>query len=640
MVAVSRERLETLGPAERIVNTVAQYLDHLIHNRPGYITPDPSANIGVKWQPCSWKLEDGQKNVYREEQVPAGRGKMRKIRTRIGVLGDDGAIRDGNRVIGQYRTSGFFPEVAIWMYRQVAEVFKSDNEFVAHWASWAWAREHRDLKVVLAAFLLVQNRTGEPVRGADGTVEFLDDDFRTVGEAMCLLRGKTGFDAKLLLRVGKFLELPGIAAINRELGFGRSARSAFLGRYPKAVEKWLRNRELNPKVLERDVKSGWRTTIMELARRIGFKPLTARFFEVLRWKQVQAADGRRALAIGAAVKVAESWVGLSETEIGNRIEKDKPNWKRIVGMLPAPLPADVKTPANGYRGGLTCAITVAAIENGCMSNADMIIHYALLEELDVLKVPSVAAKVAVARATATNQRAANVALRVRKTENVAALQEAADKATARVMEEATRGMRVYWVIDKSGSMHTAIAKAKEYLTRFLGGFPTDRTHISVFDSIGVEVTLKAPTSAGVENAFSRFNAGGSTCYAAGVEVLLRTHKPGPDEDALFLFVGDEGEYNNQRMIEVFRTYGVTPGAFGLLKVPGENGEIVRWTAQQMGIPCLTIEESLFSDPYAITRTLRNLIASTPVSMARRATPAAQPRKTLIQEILDTPLLQL
>ena len=62
-----------------------------------------------------------------------------------------------------------------------------DNELAARWASWSFAQEHRDLKVALTALMLVQNRCGAPVL-EDGAVLFCDDDYREIGEAMCLLR--------------------------------------------------------------------------------------------------------------------------------------------------------------------------------------------------------------------------------------------------------------------------------------------------------------------------------------------------------------------------------------------------------------------------------------------------------------------
>lgn len=619
---IDPKRLETLGPAERILNALTSFTDHMVHNRPGVIVPDARTNIGVRWEPVTW-VEEGDpkvKVVYKLAKV----GK-KTTKTRVGILGDDKKIREGGKIVGEYRRPGLFPEVATWMYRQVADVYKMDNEFAAKWASWAFPRDHRDLKVVLAAFMLVQSRSGEPVI-EDGKVSFHDDDFRAVGEAMCLLRdtkgGKTDLNPKLLLRVGDVLNLEGVAAINRELGFGKSAREPARGRYYKAVEKWLRNREANPKMLEGLVKAGFRSTVMDLAKRVGFKPETPKFFEVLRWKQAQAKDGRRTLAIGVAVKVAETWEGLSERDICERIVKDKPGYKRIVGLLPS-------------NPGMTRAIMASAIEAGCLSDADLIILTPTLEDLGLLNVQAVRVRWSAACDKADNQRAANIATRVKKAETVKVLEDAADKATARALEEVTKNLRVYVCVDKSGSMEQSLSAAKGYLTKFLGGFPLDRTHVSVFNTMGTQVTLKAATAAAVEQAFKGHAAGGGTDYASGVQALVG-NRPKEDEDTLFIFVGDEGDYTG-RLGPAIRASGLNPVAFGLLKVPGENGRVVQDAAQQLGIPCFMIEEALFNDPYTISRTLRHLIASTPVG-TRATTFNPAPRKTLVQEILETPIL--
>jgi hypothetical protein len=85
--------------------------------------------------------------------------------------------------------------------------------------------------------------------------------------------------------------------------------------------------------------------------------------------------------------------------------------------------------------------------------------------------------------------------------------------------------------------------------------------------------------------------------------------------------------------------GIRPVAFGLLRVVSNQyggGSIVRDAAKQLNIPCFDIEESIFADPYAVTRVLRNLIATTPVVAAARVAAAKQ---TLVEEILKTKLLE-
>jgi len=621
---------ETLGPAETIIQSLLAYSDHLYHGRPGVVVPDARATIGVRWDPVTHKEgEDGLKTVFRLGKV----GK-KATRTEIGTMNGDGRVKNGRTEVGLYRKSGLFPEVAVWFYKQVVEVWKLDNEFAARWASYAFRQEHRDLKVVLAAFLLVQSRKGDPVMDG-GEVLFADDDYRNVGEAMLLLQEKgKDLNPKLLLRIYDVLNLPEIAAINRELGFGKSAKHAFLGRWPKAIEKWLRYREENPRMLEGLVKAGFRSTVMALARRIGYKPTSDRFFEALRWKQKQAGDGRRDMAIGKAVKAAESWEGKSEQEICELIMKTKPGWKRIVGLLPK-------------KTGVTRAVMAASIEAGSLSDKDLIIMTPTLEDLGLLKVQEIKERLASALAKADDMRAANIARNVRSKDLKEQLEEGADKAAQKAVEEATRGLRVYFMVDVSGSMQGALEAAKPLIAKFLQTFPVDKVHVSVFNTAGREVTIKHPSTKGVEAAFRGINAGGGTDYGAGVRVLGK-YKVAQDEDALFIFVGDEeARPFDQHVV----ASGLNPVAFGFLKtVPnggaagwrhrhygGDNNTAVRATATRLGIPCFMIDDRTFEDPYAISRTIRALAAATPVGEMTGAKPRV--RVTLVDQILQTELLE-
>lgn len=612
---------EALGPAERIIETALQHIDHIYHGRPGVVVPAPASPIGVEWFPVTHSVaEDGVKTVYRLVRT----GKRGNVRELLGAMDDDGNVRRDGRVVGVYRAPGLFPEAAAFLYRKVADVYGLDNEFCARWASWAFAQEYRDLKVVLAAFMLVQPRTGAPVTEG-GEVLFHDDDFRDVGEAMCLLRRKDGRDLnpKLLLRVASVLELDAVAAINRELGFGRSARKPAMGRYNKVVTRWLRHREQNPKMLAGLVRAGFRQSVMRLAQKVGYKPETDGFFRALRWRQKQAADGRRSIAIGHEVGAAQSWAALGEAEICERIVAERPGYKRLVGLLPPEL-------------GLTRAIMAAAIEAGSVSDTDLIILTPTLEDLGLLEIPPIAARWKAATEQAQNTRAANIAARVRSKEVRQTLENAADKAVKEAVAEVVGGLRVYVMVDISGSMSQSIDDAKRYLAKFLQGFPVENTHVCVFNTAAREVVIKHPSAAGVDHAFKGFSAGGGTDYGAAVKFMAR-HAPRPDEDSLFIFVGDQ---EDRRFKDAVERSGLRPVAFGFLMVGPEVNywDAVDGTAAELGIPCFRIEESTFSDPYAVTRTLRNLIASTPAgATAKRPTRASLVEQILATDLLDKPV---
>lgn len=611
---------ENLGPAERIIQTVLSYSDHMVHNRPGVVVADKSSVTGVRWAPVTHKEENGEKVVYRLDKI----GKKTR-RVRLGVLRDNGGIFDGRTKVGEYRPAGIFPEVAAWMYKQVAEVWKLDNEFAARWASYVYNQENRDMKVIMAAFMLVQSRRGAPVT-EDGQVLFYDDDFRDVGEAMMLLRRKDNKDLnpKMLLRVHDVLALPQVIAVNKDLGFGHSGRKPFLGRWTRATEKWLRYREENIPLLQGLVKAGYRRTVMELARRCGFKPETQQFFELLRWKQVQAKDGRRTIAIGQEVTKAEDWSKLTEEEICHKILHDRPSYKRVIRLVP-------------QKVGLTRAIVAAAVEAGSFSDKDLINHTPTLEDLGLLQIQEIKDRWERAVKAAEDMRAANIALRVRNKDAKDKLQEASDNALKKAAEEVMRNMRVYFIIDCSGSMEGAIETAKEYLAKFIQAFPLDRIHVCHFNTVGREVIIKSATAAGVQHALKGISAGGGTDYGAGVRALQH-HKPKEDEDVLFIFIGDEGA---SRFTQAVTQSGLRPMAFGLIKVVsprwGEHRYAVQETATALGVPCFMVDNNTFADVYAIPRTIRGLIAATPVG----TTTAGQQRQrfSLIDEILKTDLLK-
>lgn len=632
---------ENLGPAERIIQSLLPYTDHCVHNRPGIVMPDPTSAVGVKWQFAKYRTEGitGKDDANKQRVLYAlSKQGKRTVRTRLGVIQPDGkTVMNGAVRVGEYREPGFFIEVVTWLYRQVAEVWKLDNEFAAKWASYAFGQEHRDLKVVLAAFMLVQPRAGDPVV-ENGKLAFYDEDYREVGEAMLLIqrKDKGDFNPKLLHRVRDLLRLPEIAKINHDLGFGKSARRPEEGRWPKAVTRWLAYRERNPKLLEGLVKAGFRQEVISLACQVRYVPLTPNFYRALRWKQYQAKDGRRSLALNVQVAAAETWEGLTEEQVCERITQGKPKWNRLSAMLPSGM-------------GLTRAIMGAAIEAGSISNAEMINLAPTIEELGLLQVQTYRERLDKALREAENMRAANIALRMKSKEGQEKLQQAADTALQKQVAEVLKGLFVYFVIDISGSMSASIQAAMTYIAQFLQGFPLEKTAVTVFSTSGRIVEIKHASKAGVENAFRGIAAGGGTDHASGVRTVTSDskRKPAPDEDVLMFFIGDGGERDVTRFVQAVRASGTNPVAFGFLELPGENFKAVPNAAAQLGIPCLQLDQRIFgqvatggaADPYAIPRTLRALIAATPVGKTVGHVVAAPVRVSLVETILKTELLK-
>lgn len=618
-------RETNLGAAEQIVQALLTFTDHAVHNRPGFIVPDTSSVLGVRWSAASHRMEGPEKADFVVYVDRKGKGKSKGRRTRLGIKQPNSdVILENGREVGRYRPAGLFPEAATWIYQQIANIWSCDNEFAARWASFAFGEDHRDLKVALAAFMLVQSRSGMPVTEG-GEFLFNDEDYREVGEAMLLIRrgdGK-GFNPKLILRVRELLKLPGVAAINRGLGFGRSLRNEPVGRWSRTVYKWLSHYEQNPRLLSKLVNNGFKGSIRKMAKRAGYKPASAQFFEALGWKQEQAEDGRRTIAIGQEIKGAESWEGLSEVEVCKRITRTKPNWKRLVGLL--------------NRVTITPAMVVAGIDAGAFSSKDMLLMTGTLEELGLLDIQEVRAKWERATQEATDLRARNVAQKVRSKEIKEKLEDAADNALKKSIADVVRGMRVYVLVDISMSMNMGIEVAKTYLAKMLQGFPLEKLHVAVFNNSGRVVTIPHASAKGVQKAFEGIRATGGTTHAAGVRAL-RDFKPKADEDTLFIVVGDEGEDGN--FAAEVKASGLRPMAFGLVKLKtADSGKTaVTATARELGIPCFPITDKTFEDPYAITRTLRTLVSATPVSL-KAATAVAPTRISLQEQIMKTELLK-
>ena len=81
---------DALGPAEHIIQALLTHSDHMVHNRPGIVVIDNRHKIGVRWEPVTHKVEDGEKIVYK--LVKQGK---RSTRVKLGNLLEDGVIQNG-----------------------------------------------------------------------------------------------------------------------------------------------------------------------------------------------------------------------------------------------------------------------------------------------------------------------------------------------------------------------------------------------------------------------------------------------------------------------------------------------------------------------------------------------------------------
>ena len=536
-----------LGPAEKLLDLVLSSSAHLWHNRPGI-------EVNGAWLPRPKKGQPQPKNA--KPVAP-----------------------------------GLHVAAAVRLYERLLEIYRLNTDLMAHFASYALKEtDWRDLKVACAALMLVQGKSGQPVKEDDGEVAFYDDDLRALGEAMLLFYEKKSarmMTPKAVLRVAQLLETDEIARLNKRAGF--------------------------------------KETIKAIARKCGYKPESQAFFEVLGWKQSQAKAGHRTVGLGKLeLQKQERFDGLSEAEICEAIVEQSLEYKDVVGRLPK----DV---------GLTPAIMAALLPT--LSDKDLRIMTPTLEELGLMADAEVRQRWERAIATATDQRALNIAKNVRSKEVREKLEQAADVAAQKAVAEATKDVdvRVMFLIDKSGSMQGAIEQSTEALSKILAGFPVDKVHIATFDTTGTVLVPKAASRAAVQHMLKGIHANGGTVHGAGVRAIHRAGVTFPDAARLVVIVvGDEAGESGDQLARAFTECGYRPSALALLVSVAGNaarGNTVRACSAFMRVPFSEVNVSHFDDPYQVTRVLKALLDA-PVAVG------AAPQLGWVERVMKTKLLAL
>lgn len=575
------------GPAEKLLDLVLSSSAHLWHNRPGL-------DVGGTWH--------------------ARRGMKKELAAH-----------------GTSVAPGLFVPAAERLYSRLLEIYALNAELFARFASYALtSTEWRDLKVACAALMLVQPRAGQPVKDDDGTVGFYDDDFRAVGEAMVLFYAKKStkmLTPKGVLRIAELLETPSIADLNRAAGFADAgSKKAPLGRWKRAASRWLALREKNLPMLQGLVKAGYKETIKKIARKAGYKPESAAFFEVLGWKQKQASGGHRTVGLGELkLQKRDRFDGLSEAEICETIVGQKLSFKDVVGRLPK----DV---------GLTPAIMVATLPS--LSDRDLRMLTPTLEELGLMTEPEIRKRWEKAIAESTDQRALNIAKNVRSKELKDKLEEASDNAAKKAVAEAAadQPIDVMFLVDKSGSMEGAIEKSKEALARILAGFPQERVHIASFDTTGTVLKPKAASRTAVQHMLASIKAGGGTVHASAVRALYNAGVRIPaTHELIVIVVGDEAGEDGAQLARAFREMAYDVAAIAILvSVAHGRGRTVQDTARALGVPYSEVQIDQFDDAYNVPRVLRALLEAPKLGPSTVATTTVG----WLERILATPILQL
>lgn len=571
-----------LGPAEKLLDLALNASAHLWHNRPGF-------DVGGTWTPA------------RGKRPPRG---------------------------ATFAPPGLFVPAAEMLYARLLDIYRLNIDLMAHFASYALVEtDWRDLKVATCALMLVQTRSGQPVRDDDGSIAFVDDDYRAIGEAMLLQYEKKSnrmMTPKAVLRVAQLLETPSIAAMNRTAGFADPAsKKAPLGRWKRAATKWLAVREANPAMLQGLVRAGYKETIKAIARKCGYAPQSPAFFQALGWKQAQAEGGHRTVGLDEAdaPKTGLTFEGLGEAEICEVIQTRKLGFKEVVGRLPQDI-------------GLTPAIMASVLPS--LSDRDLRILTPTLEELGLMSEPEVRTRWERAIEGATDQRGLHVMKNVQDAGLKAKLERSADVAAQKAVAAATSGVdvRVFFLVDRSGSMQGAIESSKEALSRIVAGFPLDKLSVASFDTMGLVHVPKAANRAAVIHMLSGITASGGTMHSAAVRALHQSGVRVPASAKLVVIVvGDEAGESGADLARMFKQHGYRVDAMALLlNVSAVRGRTVQDCARELGIPFSEVKIESFDDPYQVPRVLAALVEAPTLG----ATQSAWVEKVMRTKLLTSP----
>jgi len=298
---------------------------------------------------------------------------------------------------------------------------EQDPYFLAHFTSYAINKlPSKDLKVVATFVNSLSDADGTPFSAGS---KFKKPNLRVVSQAAL-----QDLDPKMVSRV---IEL---ANLKIKLGSKRHKGTHFPNSLKKAVKKYLKYRETNPKSLEGIKKVGFSTTFKNIYRNVHMAPSTLAA-EILNWPQ---KDGRE-LNIR---KDTFNFKGMDDLAIAEKIRNEKLPPTGVLGALP---------------GKISPVIAVAILEQA--SGDQAVVLTSLFEEQGLLKNKEV-------------QKVYSDKLKTAKTalDRVERIKKEMDEDVQKVLKTAKSEKRkedvgdigkIFVHIDISSSMDRAIDVAKE-----------------------------------------------------------------------------------------------------------------------------------------------------------------------------------
>ena len=467
-----------------------------------------------------------------------------------------------------------------------AQLAEKDPLFLAHFTSYAARKlDSKDLKVLSIFANSLSDADGTPFSPGS---ELTKPNWRMVSQAALL-----ELDPKLVWRVSELA--------NTKIKFGsKPVATHYSRRLKKAIRKYVRYREANPKSLNGIKKSGFTNIFIDLYRRSRIAP-SIEAVKVLGWKQKEGYPG-------AGVEMNKSifdFSGFTDLEIANKIREEKLSPLAVLGALP-----DKLTPV------IAAAILEQASGDQTVVLTEMFETQGLLKNKEVKKV--YAEKISTAKTAIDRVERINAKLD-QETEEIL------KDSKAKIRKDTVGDLgKIFLHIDVSGSMTDAIGLAidKGAIIAECVKNPEVNFHWGLFNSSGrVLGKPEKYTKDGFAKALYGQRAGGGTnCLALYPEA----RRLGCDID---VFISDQGHTDGGivSMIQNFRRKGIPDPTQVVIINAGRVCSILKDGFTRCGIPVAELNPNQLSESALVSQSIK---------IALKGTTA------ILDDILATPLLTL
>jgi len=467
------------------------------------------------------------------------------------------------------------------------ELTEKDPYFLAHFTSYAMTKlDSKDLKVVSVFANSLSDADGTPFSAGS---TYRKPNLRVVSQAAIQ---QNSFDVKLLERLIE------IATIKQPLGTKYREGTHFARHLQRAVKKYVRYREQNPKALMGIRKVGLSKRLQNIYRLMHIAP-TPEAASILGWKQKK----------GPAIEKMKvfNFSGLSDLQIAQKIRDEKLPPTGVLGALP-----DKMSPV------IAAAILEQSSGDQAVILRELFDSQGLLKHAEVKKIFTEKikeAKTALDRVERIN------------TEIDEDIQKELKKAKSESRKNAVGDIgKIFLHIDISGSMNMAIevAKDKGAIIAECTKNPEENFFWGVFNSSGS--ILKKPETF-EKDAFAAVLYG--IRVGGGTDCLALYEYARSKNCDIDVYITDQGHNTGDieaRIRDMERKGIEKPRAAVIIHVPGSDScSKLKDGLEASGIPVSIIKPEALSESALVAQAVRT---------------ALKGATSIIEDIMQTPLLKL